>query len=270
MEVKNKGRTFCVGDLHGNYKGFKQVLERSNFNNDTDTLISLGDVVDGHSQSFEVVEELLKIKNLIAIKGNHDDWFDQWIKSGINPANWGQGQKATGLSYLTHSRPNESWFSIKTTPGGGKHYVETILSNDIPDRHIEFFDKQLPYYRDEENNLFIHGGFNRHYPLEEQGDILWWDRDLWSQALSYKHMSNIEGLEQKPKFKMIGDYKEIFIGHTSTQFWGEDTPMNAANIWNLDTGGGWFGKVSIMDVKTKEFWQSDDGRTLYPEFTGRK
>ena len=39
---------------------------------------------------------------------------------------------------------------------------------------------------------------------------------------------------------------------------------------NLDTGGGWFGKVSIMDVKTKEFWQSDNGRTLYPEFTGRK
>ena len=79
----------------------------------------------------------------------------------------------------------------------------------------------------------------------------------------------MEGVSH-PKFKMIENFKEVFIGHTSTQFWGEDTPMNAANIWNLDTGGGWFGKVSIMDVKTKEFWQSDDGKTLYPEFTGRK
>lgn len=63
-------KTFAIGDIHGNYRGLLQCLERSGFNNKEDTLISLGDVVDGHSQSFEVVEELLKIKNLIAIKGN--------------------------------------------------------------------------------------------------------------------------------------------------------------------------------------------------------
>jgi len=68
---------------------------------------------------------------------------------------------------------------------------------------------------------------------------------------------------------MVGDYSEVFIGHTSTQFWKCDEPMNAANIWNLDTGGGWFGKVSIMDIDTKEFWQSDKGNELYPEFKGR-
>jgi serine/threonine protein phosphatase 1 len=268
MEIENKARTLCVGDIHGNYKGFKQALERCNFDNKIDTLISIGDVVDGHCDSFEVVEELLKIKNLIAIKGNHDDWFLQWLNTSINPSNWGQGQKATGLSYLKHSRPDEPWFSIKETPGGGKHYVETIKTNDIPDRHIYFFENQLPYYLDEKNNLFVHGGFNRHYPLSEQGDILWWDRDLWSQALSYGHISAMEGVD-KPKFKMIGDYNEVFIGHTSTQFWKEDTPMHAANIWNLDTGGGWFGKISIMDIETKEFWQSDGSRELYPEFKGR-
>ena len=268
MEIKNKGRTFCIGDIHGNHKGLLQCLERSKFNNDIDTVISLGDVVDGHCDSFEVVEELLKIKNLIAIKGNHDDWFNQWIETGVNPANWGQGQKATGISYLMYSRPKEVWFSIKETPNGGRHYVETIKNNDVPDTHINFFKNQLPYYLDNNNNLFVHGGFNRHYPLEEQGDILWWDRDLWSQALSYSKINAVEGIEN-PKFKMLGDYKEVFIGHTSTQFWKEDTPMNAANIWNLDTGGGWFGKVSIMDVNTKEFWQSDKGSELYPEFKGR-
>ena len=261
-------RTLVVGDIHGNYKGFKQALERCNFNNDTDTLISLGDVVDGHCDSFEVVEELLKIKNLISIKGNHDDWFLQWLNTGINPANWQQGQKATGISYLKHSRPDEVWFSIKETPDGGKHYFETIMTNDIPDSHIRFFENQLPYYLDNENRLFVHGGFNRHYHLEDQGNILWWDRDLWSQALSYGQISAIEGI-QRPKFRMVGDYKEVFIGHTSTEFWGETTPMNAANIWNLDTGGGWFGKISIMDIDTKEFWQSDRGKELYPEFKGR-
>ena len=263
-----RDRTLVVGDIHGNHKGLLQALERCKFDNKNDTLISLGDVVDGHSDSYEVVETLLNIKNLIAIKGNHDDWFNQWIKTGINPSNWRQGQKATGLSYLSHSRPDEAWFSIKETPGGGKHYVETIKTNDIPDSHIQFFENQLPYYLDDDNRLFVHGGFNRHYPLEEQGDILWWDRDLWSQALSYGNITAMEGVE-KPKFKMVGDFKEVFIGHTSTQFWKENKPMNAANIWNLDTGGGWYGYISIMDVDTKEVWQSDSGKELYPEFKGR-
>jgi serine/threonine protein phosphatase 1 len=262
-------RTLAIGDIHGNYKGLLQALQRSNFNYQTDTLISLGDVVDGHSQSYEVVEELLKIKNLIAIKGNHDDWFLQWLKTAINPANWQQGQKATGLSYLKHSRPHTSWFSIQFTPGGGEHFMESIKTNDIPDKHIQFFENQLPYYIDNDNNLFVHGGFNRHFPIEEQGDILWWDRDLWSQALSYSNISAVEGI-QNPRFKMIGDYKEVFIGHTSTQFWKEDKPMNAANIWNLDTGGGWYGYISIMDIDTKEYWQSDFVESLYPNEKGRK
>lgn len=256
-------RILVIGDIHGNFKGLLQCLERSNFNYSEDTLISLGDVVDGHSQSFEVVEELLKIKNLIPIKGNHDDWFLQWINTGVNPTGWQQGQKATGMSYLEHYRPGQEWYEYNKF--GVNH---SIRIEDIPVKHIEFFQNQLDYHLDNDNNLFVHGGFNRHFPLEEQGDILWWDRDLWSQALSFGTISAVEGIKT-PKFKMVGDYKEVFIGHTSTQFWKKDIPMNAANIWNLDTGGGWYGYVTIMDINTKEYWQSDDGRSLYPEFKGR-
>lgn len=246
-------RTLVIGDIHGNYKGLLQALERANFNNDTDTLISLGDVVDGHTESFEVVEELLKIKNLIAIKGNHDDWLNDYLTSGFHGSQWTQGANATANSYIRRF-PETS----------------TIMTNHFPDRHIEFFKNQLHYYLDDQNRLFVHGGFNRHEKLEEQDPfIFWWDRDLWSQALNWKTMGK-GPLNSIPPFKMVGDFKEVFIGHTSTQFWRKDKPMNAANIWNLDTGGGWYGYITIMDVDTKEFWQSDDGKSLYPKFTGRK
>lgn len=259
-------RTLCVGDIHGNYKGFLQALERANFNNDTDTLISLGDVVDGHSESFQVVEKLLEIKNLIAIRGNHDDWFNTWIETGENPSNWGQGQDATGLSYIRSTRPDIT--------EANRFIIPHLLSPmDIPLTHRDFFRNQLPYYIDKDNNLFVHGGFNRHKALEDQEDfVFWWDRDLWSQALSFQTMKSVDlgKKDWKPKFKMVGDFKEVFIGHTQTQFWGETTPMNAANMWNLDTGGGWFGHITIMDLETKEYWQSDDAKSLYPEFNGRK
>jgi serine/threonine protein phosphatase 1 len=68
--------------------------------------------------------------------------------------------------------------------------------------HILTFANQLPYHLDENNNLFVHGGFNRHERLEEQGDLLWWDRDLWSQALSYGNMKAVDGIRH-PKFKMV-------------------------------------------------------------------
>lgn len=273
-KIKNKGRILVCGDIHGNHKGFKQALERANFNNEIDTLISLGDVVDGHCDSYEVVEELLKIKNLIAIKGNHDDWFLYYLNDGKEHGSaWTQGALATGMSYLSKSRPEEPWYSYKNEVGTGLSLTRNIKLSDIPKSHVEFFRNQLSYYVDDKKRLFVHGGFNRHYPIETQGDILWWDRDLWSQALTWETIignDDGEGGRYKPRFTMHGEFKEVFIGHTSTQFWDVNEPMHAANIWNLDTGGGWFGYVTIMDVDTKEFWQSDNAKSLYPEFSGRK
>jgi serine/threonine protein phosphatase 1 len=66
--------TYVIGDLHGQFQSLKQCLVKCNFDYNQDTLIQLGDVVDGGEEAFECVEELLKIKKLIAIKGNHDDW----------------------------------------------------------------------------------------------------------------------------------------------------------------------------------------------------
>jgi serine/threonine protein phosphatase 1 len=39
--------------------------------------------------------------------------------------------------------------------------------------------------------------------------------------------------------------------------------MNAYNIWNLDTGAGFKGRLTIMEVETKAYWQSDLLTELY-------
>jgi serine/threonine protein phosphatase 1 len=64
-------------------------------------------------------------------------------------------------------------------------------------------------------------------------------------------------------------FSEIYIGHTPTIFYGETEPMNAENMWNIDTGAAFTGKLSIMDINTKQFWQSDIVMDLYPGEEGR-
>jgi len=236
-----------MADIHGNYRGLKQVLERSGFDKENDLLIQTGDIVDGFDEVYECVRELSTIKNLITIRGNHDDWFVQFILDGRHPADWGQGGRATQRSYLRNMM------------------VESIKNTDIPSLHQTFFLNQKPYYIDDKNRLFIHGGFDRHVLIEDEPDIetFWWDRDFFMASLSFK--------QTQGKFKNKNNFTEVFLGHTPVMNWGKETPINSAGyVWNLDTGSGYkAGKLTIMDIDTKEYWQSDIGKDLYPEQGGR-
>ena len=70
------------------------------------------------------------------------------------------------------------------------------------------------------------------------------------------------------KYKYCG-YEAIFVGHTSTMIYNRPEPINWCNIWDIDTGAGWEWKLTFMDIDTKEFWQSDTSKSLYPGETGR-
>ena len=85
--------------------------------------------------------------------------------------------------------------------------------------------------------------------------VLAMDNELSEDALTYPNRLKL--------------YKEIYIGHTPVTKIEESTPVNKACVWNIDTGAAFKGKLSIMDVQTKEFWQSDALPDLYPNEKGR-
>ncbi len=249
-------RTYVMGDIHGAYKALKQCLERAGFDGSEDLLIQLGDVADGFDEVYDCVEELLKIPNLIAIKGNHDEWLNQFLLTAYHPDHWKQGGAATARSYL---RLNGMEKKILST---GYGYKTALNPADIPASHRQFFSSQQLYYIDELNNCYVHGGFDRHQEFKGQRpEVYYWNRELWTAALSYNAFE--KQLPGKSKFRMVTEFNEIFIGHTSTINWKTDRPMKAANIYNLDTGGGYSGRLTIMDVGSKQFWQSDPVAQLY-------
>ena len=282
MEIKNKhmdidsnldrkGRTLVFGDAHGGFKAFLQVLERCNFDNKIDKLIGLGDVADGWGETAELVEYLITLQEEsnnrhIFLRGNHDAWCQEWLNYGIAKDIWVmQGGQATIDSYIRTG--------FLTDP-----------------RHKEFFNRLHNYYIDDNNRGFVHGGFRSKNGLgyEAYKSDYYWDRTLWEIAMAVdKDFKLIDKEDFRTNPYRFEKHKEIFIGHTTTGNWlvkphlpeyqySEQpkqgriiTPMNRCNVWNLDTGGGYEGRLTIMDIDTKEFWQSDNMKTLYPNERGR-
>ncbi|MBT2561284.1 metallophosphoesterase [Pedobacter sp. ISL-68] len=251
-------RIMVMGDIHGAFNALAQCLERSGFDYENDILIQLGDITDGYPHVYECVEELLKIKNLIAIIGNHDAWFMEFINSDFHPYYWGYGGKGTLISYLKNCCKEGIYFAT------GSGFKTSLVSKDIPQTHKDFFNNQMLYHIDKKRRCFVHAGFNRYLSFGEQREAdYYWDRSLWNQALEHKATSN-----KKEHFEIATNFREIYIGHSPTTRWGQNKPMKAYNIINMDTGAGHSGRLTILDVDSKEFWQSDSVEELYIEISG--
>ena len=239
-------RTLAIGDIHGGLRALKQLLDEIKITKE-DTLIFVGDYVDGWSESAQVIQFLIELQNTndcIFIKGNHDAWCEEWLASGF---------------------VNDVWFQH-----GGKETIESY--NGFSDKekkiHLSFFEAMDMYHIDDKNRLFLHAGFTSMHGVEKEFNvqIFYFDRTLWEMALTMD-----KRIEKQSKLypNRLKHYSEIYIGHTPTTNYGMLQPMNAINVWNIDTGAAFTGPLSAIDIETKEIFQSDRVTDLYPNEKGR-
>lgn len=242
-------RTLGVGDIHGALISLDMALIECNYNPEKDRLIFLGDYVDGWSESSELVERLIQLKeqnpSIVFIRGNHDVWAQDWLNKGWSPYLWTQqGGQATIDSYIRTG------------------YL-------VEQSHKDFFNNLVDWFIDENNNIYIHGGWDyksddfpqsAKFPVNA-GSIAkecHWDRSLYFGAASASYSQH--------GFKATRPFNKVFVGHTSIR---DGLPKKYCNLINLDTGCGWSGKLTIMDVYTEEYWQSDFSKKYYPNEKGR-
>jgi serine/threonine protein phosphatase 1 len=240
------GRTYVIGDIHGGLRALRQVIGRVGLEPDA-RLIFLGDYVDGWSESAQVISYLMELDleyACVFLIGNHDVWCMEWLSGlGADP----------------------DWVY-----GGGISTIESYRELDIQRMmaHLHFLSRMLPYYEDDHRRLFVHGGFSsmRGPSKEHFSSNFYWDRTLWETALAadsrIPHSSSFYP-------KRLRLYDEIFIGHTPTTNYDIDTPMIKCNVWNVDTGAAFTGRITVMDIDTKRYWQSDVVKDLYPGESGR-
>lgn len=219
----------AIGDIHGQYTALKELISRLP---KEELLIFLGDYTDRGPDSYEVIEYLIELgaeRACIFLKGNHDDFFLDEIKGIPTGLFYANGGGATHDSYSKQGYGAETICTIYGGTSTGKFYA--------PETHIKFLEN-LQYSYETDNFFFVHAGVNPYLenPIAETSfeDMLW----IRNQFLSDNDT----------------DYgKKIIHGHTPAYptFNIEVT----SNRINLDTGAGYFKRLSAINPETKKVWQ---------------
>lgn len=260
---KNKGpheaekykRILAVGDIHGNFSKLINVLKKVKLNSN-DFLIFLGDYTDRGTENKKVIQFVLELydqPNIMFLLGNHDlmllDHFIKCAKRVLNKTILIQDiDTITNTDFISVFK-EMLVYNYNYLPNGGlatlqefnlfhaddlklfKHYLQVIW--ELP--------MILPININNQDYIFVHAGINPNKKLNEQDpyDLLWIREEFYN---TYN-----------------GNY-QIVVGHTPTLVFDNTKALpifKKNNIIMCDTGP--FipaGKISVVDVMTKKYWQS--------------
>lgn len=160
MKKNEMKRTIAIGDIHGCYFTLIDLLNGINYNPENDMLITLGDYIDRGYYPDMVLGYLIDMKlkypkNIICIKGNHEQMFiDAHRKSNIYK--------------------NYKYYDGQT--------YECLKYN--LDKYLEFMNS-LPYFYELNDYIFVHGGVVNPIISENTKDSF-----IWTYANTYVNKTN--------------------------------------------------------------------------------
>ncbi|HVI41865.1 MAG TPA: metallophosphoesterase [Anaerovoracaceae bacterium] len=186
-----KNCIYVVPDIQGALGLFEKICARilplRKSDGGKDMLILLGDFIDRHVDSHKTLDFLIDLKKkypdqVVMIKGNHEQIF-------LNVMNLEPGKN---LTLQSRKHYHDMWLAnggIETLMGymdrAGIKDVSPLtfpqfrIVDIVPKEHIEFLTTQLVDYYKLDKYVFVHGGYNPTYPVEEhEPSHLYWDRDL--------------------------------------------------------------------------------------------
>lgn len=78
---------YACSDLHGQYDLWRQIKE---YIKPEDTLYCIGDMIDRHIKGWDIVDEIREMKNVVFLRGNHEDMAAGAFKAILQNIFWSQ------------------------------------------------------------------------------------------------------------------------------------------------------------------------------------
>lgn len=163
-------KTYAFSDIHGIYDLWAQIRD---YCDETDTIYFLGDACDRGPDGLKIMNELLKDKRVIYLKGNHEDMlticvpefieghFDNmfWWASNGGGLTWETLSKYSEDSQLYYVRklnslPDHAWYE---SPKGHKVFL-THAGTDLKytERELVMMGRKDPYIWDRKHFFAPH------------------------------------------------------------------------------------------------------------------
>ncbi len=210
-------RNIAIGDIHGCATALRTLLATLNLTA-TDTLVMLGDAVDRGSDSRDVLEQLLAVRehcNLVPILGNHEQML---------------------LDVINGLMPLQDWLIH-----GGSETLDSYGTNAaltaIPIKHYDFIRSWINYH-ETGGHFFAHGNYLPEINLSQQP----WQQTRWQSLREFLPGPHVSG-------------KIAVLGHTSNK---RGQIVNHGHLICIDTychGGAW---LTALEPETGKIWQANE------------
>lgn len=218
-------KTYVIGDIHGCFDEFQQLLDKIQPDLATERLILLGDYIDRGNKSYEMVRTLMSLQakygreKIVLLRGNHEQMAIDY---------YGEGD----ASYLYN--------------GGDLTMRSFQQHRDSLENYLDFF-RQMPVYLEDEQYIYVHGGLRPGIQLVQQKeqDMLWIREE-------FLRSPNTTG-------------KTVIFGHTPTTYFTDQyLPFRINNNIALDTGCVFGGRLSALEIdhgSIRKIYQAQHKRT---------
>jgi serine/threonine protein phosphatase 1 len=246
------GRTFAIGDIHGDIDALKKLLGLFPKLTDQDDVVFVGDYMDRGPASKQVVDFVRRLPKhtpakVITLRGNHEDaWLrvidKGWPEFTLPSAN---GCLATLRSFTGGPVPREG----EPTKDDELH---SLLTGDFFPEDVVAWMRELPFWHEDEHAIYVHAGLPQGktgfmHPSQVKAPVaLLWCRD----EDFFRHYRG----------------KLVVFGHTATEYLPPElssyTPEDPSDLWagpctvGLDTGCGKGGFLTGLELPAMRVYES--------------
>ena len=252
--MRVSGRTFAIGDIHGDLAALEKLFSRLPALTADDTVVFLGDYIDRGPNSAGVVAWVRDFATrtpakVICLRGNHEDAWLQVLDEGwpefVMPR--GNGCLECFRSFQGLAVPAED--EIPTYD----EYEAMFDGRFFPADVVEWM-KTLPFFYEDEHAIYVHAGLDGKHsewksPTDSRPAALLWTRnsDLWH---TYQGKRLVFG--HTPTMILPNDHlnwlQQIF--DDDKDVWFRD------NLIGIDTACGKGGFLSAVELPRRKVYES--------------
>jgi serine/threonine protein phosphatase 1 len=245
------GRTFTVGDIHGELHALERVLARFPPLDARDTIVFLGDYVDRGPHSAQVLDLIRHdlpqrtVARIVPLMGNHEE---AWLRVMDGRSQHFVVKAANGCTACLRSFQGRT---ITDDDPTADDFKEMLSGGFIPEQVVTWM-RALPRWYEDEHAIYVHAGLTADgdrwlHPSESANE----KRFLWERSRAFYNT-------------YVG--KPVVVGHTPTKYLAdssdENVPADAVEVQGspyvhlIDTGCGQGGFLTAIELPAMRLYDS--------------